>query len=304
MHLLRALGDAAGSCHRVEKPEVDEVEAHGQAFTGDETTHRPYRIVRAASPRHSWSMENWPLLLGAGILAGGMNALAGGGSFVTLATLIASGVPSVNANASSTIALYPAGLASAWVYRHGIGRVCGVPLRPTLIATLVGGFIGAILLLRTPSGVFDRVLPWLLLLATVAIATGPRLGSVLRARLQVGLLTILVIQVLLGIYGGYFGGAVGLMMMAAWGLLEGTDIKALNPPRTLFVTAANTIAVLCFAFAGAVRWPEALLVSAGAICGGYGGAHLGRLLPPQLVRATTIALAVGMTATFFVRAYR
>ena len=248
-------------------------------------------------------MDHWPLLLGAGTLAGGMNALAGGGSFVTLATLIASGVPSVNANASSTIALYPAGLASAWVYRHGIGRVCGVPLQPTLIATLVGGLIGAILLLRTPSGVFDHVLPWLLLLATVAIAAGPRLGPILRARLRVGLPAVLGIQVLLGIYGGYFGGAVGLMMMAAWGLLEGTDVKALNPPRTLFVTAANTIAVLCFTLAGAVRWPEALLVGVGAIFGGYGGAHLGRRLPPPLVRAGTIALAVGMTATFFVRAY-
>lgn len=248
-------------------------------------------------------MDHWPLLLGAGALAGGMNALAGGGSFVTLAALIASGVPSVNANASSTIALYPAGLASAWVYRDGIGRVCGVPLRPTLIATLLGGLIGAVLLLRTPSSVFDRVLPWLLLLATLAIAAGPRLGPVLRARLRVGLPTILVIQVLLGVYGGYFGGAVGLMMMATWALLDGTDVKALNAPRTLFVTAANTIAVLCFALAGAVWWPETALVGVGAIVGGYGGAHLGRRLPPPLVRAGTMALAVGMTATFFVRAY-
>ena len=247
-------------------------------------------------------MHHW-LLLGAGALAGGMNALAGGGSFVTLAALIASGLPSVNANASSTIALYPAGLASAWVYRHGIGRVCGVPLRPTLIATLAGGLIGAILLLRTPSGVFDRVLPWLLLLATVAIAAGPRLGPILRARLRIGLSGVLVIQVLLGIYGGYFGGAVGLMMMAVWGLLEATDVKALNPPRTLFVTAANTIAVLCFALAGAVRWREALLIGLGAVLGGYGGAQLGRRLPPPLVRAGTIAFTAGTTVTFFIRAY-
>ena len=181
--------------------------------------------------------------------------------------------------------------------RRALSHPCRSGLRPTLIATLVGGPIGAFLLLRTPSGVFDRVLPWLLLLATVAIVADPRLGPILRARLRVGPPAVLVIQVLLGIYGGYFGGAVGLMMMAAWSLLEGTDLKALNPPRTLFVAAAKTIAVLCFALASAVRWPDALLLSVGAILGGYCGAHLERRLPP-LVRAGTIALAVGMTARF------
>ena len=248
-------------------------------------------------------MEGWLILPAAGFLAGSMNALAGGGSFVTLAALVASGVPSVNANASSTLALYPAGVASAWVYRGGIGRVCGVPLRPTLLATLLGGLIGAALLLRTPSGTFDRVIPWLLLLAALAITLGPRLGPMLRKRVRANLPTVIAVQVLLGVYGGYFGGAVGIMMMAAWGLLDEADVKALNPPRTLFVTAANTIAVVCFVIAGAVRWPQALLLGAGAICGSYGGAHLGRRLPSVLVRGLTIALAVVTTLVFFVRAY-
>lgn len=248
-------------------------------------------------------MSHALVLLCAGTVAGGMNALAGGGSFVTLPALIAAGVPSVNANASSAVALYPAGVASAWVYRDGLGQVCGLPLKPTLLATLAGGLAGALLLLATPGATFDRVLPWLLLAATVMLAAGPRLGAAMRSRLRIGVPGLLLIQVLLGLYGGYFGGAVGLMMMAAWSLFDTAEVKALNPPRTLLVSAANTIAVLCFALAGAVHWPEALLVGGGALCGGYGGAHLGRRLPSRLVRGATILVATSMTAIFFLRAY-
>ncbi|MBB1092591.1 sulfite exporter TauE/SafE family protein [Rhodopseudomonas palustris] len=243
------------------------------------------------------------LLIGAGALAGAMNAMAGGGSFVTLPALIGVGVPSVLANASSTIALYPGGLASAWVYRDGFSRVAGVPLGTMLLTTLFGGLIGALLLLWTPTSLFDRVLPWLLLLATLALAFGRRLGPALRARFRTGIVTLLVIQFLLGVYGGYFGGAVGLMMMAAWNLLDGADVKALNPPRTLLVSAANTVAVICFIVAGAVRWPEALLVGAGAILGGYFGAILGKALPSSVVKSATVLLAAAMTIHFFLRAY-
>ena len=232
-----------------------------------------------------------------------MNALAGGGSFVTLPTLIAAGVPSVVANASSTVALYPGGAASAWVYRDGLTRVCGVPLRPTLWATLAGGLLGALLLLWTPTSVFDRVLPWLLLVASLMLAFGPRIGPALRARFRAGLVTVLLIQFVLGIYGGYFGGAVGLMMMAAWALLDGADVKALNAPRTLLVSAANGVAVLCFIVAGVVRWPEALTMGVGALLGGYFGAHAGRRLPPAVVRLATVLVAVATTLVFFVRAY-
>ncbi|KQW73387.1 hypothetical protein ASE17_10735 [Phenylobacterium sp. Root77] len=244
------------------------------------------------------------LLLGAGLLAGAMNALAGGGSFVTLPALIAAGVPSVAANASSTVALYPGGLASAWVYRQGLTEVCGVPIRPMLIVTLVGGLAGSLLLLWTPSSTFDVVLPWLLLTATLALAFGPTIAPWLQKHARLGAGPILALQFGLGVYGGYFGGAVGLMMMAAWSLLAGVDLKQLNPPRTLMVSAANSIAVLCFVIAGAVRWPETLIVGAGAIVGGYLGAHLGKRLDPRMVRAATIALSVVMTAVFFVRAAR
>lgn len=243
------------------------------------------------------------MLLGAGALGGAMNAMTGGGSFVTLPALIAAGVPSVAANASSTIALYPGGLASAWVYRGGLDRIAGVPLRPTLVATLAGGLVGALLLLWTPGVLFDRVLPWLLLAATLALAFGRQLGPALRARFRAGTGTLLTIQFLLGLYGGYFGGAVGLMMMAAWNLLDGADVKTLNPARTLLVSAANSIAVLCFAISGIVHWRAALLVAIGAAVGGYLGAVLGKRLPAGLVRIATVLLALAMTLTFFLRAY-
>ena len=242
-------------------------------------------------------------LAGAGILAGMMNALAGGGSFVALPALIAAGLPSVAANASSTLALYPGGIASAIVYRDGLRRVCGVPLGPTLAATLAGGLAGALLLLWTPSTLFDRMLPWLLLAATLTLAFGPRLGPAVRARFRAGPPVVIAIQFALGLYGGYFGGAVGLMMVAAWSLLDGADIKALNAPRTMLVSAANSVAVLCFIVAGAVQWPDALLMGAGALLGGYGGARLGRILPAAAVRRATLALAASMTAAFFLRAY-
>ena len=248
-------------------------------------------------------MHTTPLLLGAGLLAGAMNALAGGGSFVTLTAMVAAGLPSVTANASSTLALYPAGAASAWVYRGGLVPVGGLPLRPTLVATLLGGFAGALLLLSTPAAAFDRVVPWLLLAATLTLAAGPRLGARLRARRRAGPGAVLALQVLLGVYGGYFGGAVGLMMMAAWSMIDGADVKALNPPRTVMVTAANSVAVLCFAVAGAVEWRATLLVGAGALVGGYAGAHLGRRLPAGAVRAGTVLLASLLTVVFFGRAY-
>jgi uncharacterized membrane protein YfcA len=248
-------------------------------------------------------MTDTLLLLLAGLLAGSMNALAGGGSFVSLPALIAVGVPSVSANATSTVALFPGGLASTWVYRDGLRGVCGVPLVPIAAATLVGGLSGSLLLLWTPGAVFDQILPWLLLLATAMLAFGRRIGPALRARFRAGLATILAMQFLLGIYGGYFGGAVGLMMMAVWSVLDGAEVKTLNAPRTLMVSAANGIAVLCFVIAGAVAWTACLLVGAGAIVGGWCGAHLGRRLPAGAIRVGTLVLAVGTTIAFFARAY-
>lgn len=248
-------------------------------------------------------MNDLLLVCGAGFLAGAMNALAGGGSFVSLPALIAVGVPSVQANASSTVALFPGGAVSAWAYRDGLGPVGSASLWSLLLITLIGGVIGALLLLWTPVRAFDVVLPWLLLLALLALTFGRRIGEWLRRKWRIGPGAVLAIQFVLGVYGGYFGGAVGIMMMAVWGLIESRDLKSLNAPRTLLVSAANVIAVLTFILAGAVRWPETLAMLIGAIGGGYGGACLGRIAPPRVIRAGTLFLTACITLAFFARTY-
>jgi len=239
----------------------------------------------------------------AGLIAGMMNALAGGGSFVTLPALIAAGVPSVNANTSSTVALFPGQLMSAWTYRDGLGPIGSVPLRSLLIATFVGGALGAVLLLRTPIKTFDLVLPWLLAIATVTLALGSRLGELLRRRWRIGAATVLVVQFCLGIYGGYFGGGVGIMMMAVWSLLSERTLKSFNAPRTLLVSAANIVAVLIFIAAQSVRWREAVVMLVAATLGGYCGALIGRRAPAGVVRAGTLLVSVSITLAFFARAY-
>jgi len=232
-----------------------------------------------------------------------MNALAGGGTFVTLPALIAAGVSSVNANTTSTVALFPGQLTSTWAYRDGLGSIGSVPLRLLLIATFFGGALGAVLLLRTPIKTFDVVLPWLLAIATTALAFGSRLGEMLRRRWQIGVPAVLAVQFCLGIYGGYFGGGVGIMMMAVWSLLSDRTLKSFNAPRTLLVCAANTVAVLIFVAAGAVHWREGLVLLAAAILGAYCGSLIGRRAPAGAIRAVTVWLSVGITLAFFARAY-
>jgi uncharacterized membrane protein YfcA len=243
------------------------------------------------------------IIFGAGLLAGGMNALAGGGTFVALPALISVGVPSVMANASSTVGLFPGTAASAWAYRDGLAPIGAVSLRSLLLVTVVGGAIGALLLMSTPSTLFDSLLPWLLLIATLTLTFGRHVGEFLRRRWHIRPAAVLVIQLALGIYGGYFGGAVGIMMMAVWGVLGSRDLKSLNAPRTLLVTAANTMAVLVFVIARAVHWSETLILLGAATIGGYGGALVGRRAAPRVIRAATLLIAFGITLAFFIRAY-
>lgn len=248
-------------------------------------------------------MESALIIVAAGLLAGLMNALAGGGSFVTLPVLLAAGIPSVTANATSTVALWPGGLASAMVYRGDQQPVAGMGVRLMLTITVVGGAVGAVLLLSTPVRLFDQLLPWLALIATLALAFAPRIGPWMQARISARRLPLLAGQFLLGVYGGYYGGAVGLMMLALWSLIDGADIKALAGTRTAMVSAANSIAILCFAVAGAVQWGPAVLLAIGALVGGYAGAAVGKRLPTTLVRTATLILCVLITGAFFSRAY-
>lgn len=241
-------------------------------------------------------------LAAAGLVAGAMNAIVGGGSFVSFPTMVAVGLPPVIANASSTVALFPGTLASTYAYRHAFAHVPELPLRAMLPLTIAGGFTGAILLLATPGHLFDVIIPSLLLFATLTFAFGARAGIALSRFVHVGRRTMLAMQFLISIYGGYFGGAVGLMMMAMWSLLIASgDLKAMAPARVLLVSAANGVAVLWFIAAGAPRWPETLAMLAASVGGGYAGTRLTQVLPPPFVRGLVVLLTAVVTVFFFVR---
>jgi uncharacterized protein len=248
-------------------------------------------------------MERVALLAAAGLLAGAMNAIAGGGSFVTFPAMVAAGLPPVIANASSTVALFPGTLASTFAYRGDFAHIADIRLRVMLPISLAGGAAGSALLLATPARVFDVVIPFLLLLATLTFAFGARAGLALRRIVRVGSPSLPVLQFLIAIYGGYFGGAVGLMMMATWSLLTASaDLKAMAPARVLLVSATNGAAVLWFIAAGAVRWPETLAMLGASVVGGYLGARLTQWLPAEVVRGCVVVLTATVTAVFFVRA--
>src|SRR4051812_44185702 len=248
----------------------------------------------------AWS---W-VLLGAGFVAGAMNAVAGGGTFVPLPALTLAGLAPTIANASSTVALFPATLASSWAYRHHVQPLDDVATESLLALSLIGGLIGALLLLSTPERAFTRIVPWLLLAATIALASGSRLGQALRSvGLRMGRRSLFATQFVLGIYGGYFGGAVGLMILAVWTVFTRVELRAMTPLRVLMVAAANGVAVICFALSGNIRWRETLVVMVGGIAGGYLGAHAGRRLPAAVIRALILTITIVTTASFFLRAY-
>jgi uncharacterized protein len=247
----------------------------------------------------SWSGA----LAGAGFVAGAMNAVAGGGTFVTLPVLTLAGLPPTIANASSTVALFPGTLASAWAYRDDVQALETVPTGVLLMLSLTGGLIGALLLIWTPQRAFTLIVPWLLLAATIALTSGPRLGVALAAvGVRMGRPSLFIAQFLLGVYGGYFGGAVGLMMLAVWTVFTKVELRSMTPLRVLMVAAANGVAVICFAFNGSIAWRETLMAMAGGIAGGYLGAHAGKRLPAPVIRALILTITIVTTVGFFLRA--
>jgi uncharacterized protein len=235
----------------------------------------------------------------AGLVAGAMNAAAGGGSFVSVPTLIYVGIPSVSANMSSTIALYPGSIASAWAYRKNFGPILNISVKALFFTTLIGGFAGALLLLFTPSRSFDKILPWLLLLGSLAFAFGGTIGTRLAKHYRPKTRFILLVQFVLGMYGGYFGGAVGIMMLAMWTVLGLEDIRAMNAIKVVLVAAANTIAVLCFAVAGTVAWQQTAIMLVAAATGGYLGAHLALRVKALQIRIAISVLNFVITGVFF-----
>ena len=232
-----------------------------------------------------------------------MNALAGGGTFATLPALLAIGLPANTANATSNVALLPGAATSAWTFQDELGPVGGIDVRILAAITFVAGLAGSALLVVTPSRTFDVIIPWLLLFAFVVMLFGKRAADALRARVTIGPRTLVIAQTLLGIYGGYFGGGVGLMTTAVYGLLAGIAPRALFAPRTLMLGVANLAAAIVFSVAGLVVWAACVPMLVGAIVGGWLGAHLGKRLAPGLVRAWTLLVTGATTAVFFYRAY-
>jgi uncharacterized protein len=244
------------------------------------------------------------LLMAAALGAGLMNSVAGGGSFLTFPALVFTGVPSIVANATSTVALFPGALASAWAYRHDFKGLDQLPLRPALAVSIAGGIIGAFLLLFTSQKTFDVIIPWLLLGATAVFAAGPKITTMLKRRSRqswMGPKTLIVLQFFVGIYGGYFGGAVGIMMLAVWSLAGLRDIHAMNGGRTLLGGVMNAAAVVCFIIAGKVWWLQTLGMLVAAVVGGYAGARFAKRMNPAWIRGIIILISVAVTAVFFRR---
>jgi uncharacterized membrane protein YfcA len=218
----------------------------------------------------------YAVLVVAAFLAGMVNSVAGGGSFFTFPALVFAGVQPIVANASSTVVLMPAAFASAWAYRHDLKLHEHVSLKAMLVVSMIGGTAGALLLLYTPQATFDLIIPWLLLLSTLAFAFGPQLSPPLQSNLSARPAILLGTQFMIAIYGGYFGGAVGLIMLASWSVLGFTDLRSMMSKRLVLGGAMNAAAVVCFILAGKVAWFQTALMTIAAVAGGYWGARYTR----------------------------
>ncbi|HEY3042658.1 MAG TPA: sulfite exporter TauE/SafE family protein [Vicinamibacterales bacterium] len=234
-------------------------------------------------------------------VAGALNSVAGGGSFLTLPTLLYAGITPVVANATSTMAMLPGSVASAVAYRRELQGRAGW-LVPLGIVSLIGGWLGAVLLVRTSDTRFMRLLPWLMLLAAVTFTFGDRVRRTLSLeQLQGHLWLIAAVQFVISIYGGYFGGGMGIMMLASFALGGMLDIHEMNGLKTFLGVAVNLLALAEFIVKGLVAWVPGLIMVAGAICGGYFGAVLARRVDPKWVRAFVIVIGWTMTIYFFVK---
>ena len=250
------------------------------------------------------------LLFLAAFVGGALNAVAGGGSFIGVPALIFAGVPAVSANATNTLALWPASIASVSAYRREVGAA-----RPWVMslggASLAGGVIGGLLLLRTSDDAFLRLLPWLLLIAAATFTfAGPIQRALSRhpadaAHHPAGAaphhLAVLLLQFLISIYGGYFGGGMGIMMLATLTIAGMTEVHRMNAVKSVLAVIINGVALVQFIAFGAIAWPPGMIMVAGGIAGGYAGAATARRVDERHVRRLVMVIAWGMTLYFFLR---
>lgn len=248
------------------------------------------------------------VLFFAAAIAGTLNAIAGGGSFVSFPILLFLRVPPVAANATNTVALWPGLAASTVAY---LKRLSAPPrlLIPLLVTSVIGGWAGALLLLKTPQHTFLHLIPWLLLAGTLLFAFGNSMRTIagknrgldnLHATSWTAIAVSSFVELLVAIYGGYFGAGIGFITLGMLAALGMRDIHAMGAIRTLLAAAINAAAVVTFIVAGAVLWPIFAVMVAGALTGGWFGAHYAQKANPRKVRAFIIILGLAMSAYFFV----
>jgi uncharacterized protein len=245
------------------------------------------------------------LLFFVGLFAGALNSVAGGGSFFTLPTLLWVGVAPVSANMTSTFAVWPGSIASALAY-HREMRLSRSGLLSLVAVSVVGGFAGATLLVGTSDESFMRLLPWLMLVAAATFTFGGRRVPTVGAAAtdewhsRRWFLFALALQLPIAIYGGYFGGGSGIMMLAALGAAGLTDIHEMNGLKASLATAINGVALVRFLMSGLIAWQAGATMMAGAILGGYGGAMIARRVDRRFIRWLVVTVGWAMTIYFFV----
>nr|WP_319249413.1 sulfite exporter TauE/SafE family protein [uncultured Celeribacter sp.] len=244
------------------------------------------------------------LVLGlAGLLAGALNAIAGGGTFLSFPALVWAGVPPISANATATFAALPGYLGSAWAFRHDISTVPRRLLIRVSGISVAGGLLGALLLLITPATFFSNVVPWLLLLATAAFVFGP---GIIRRRAEAGRplseSTGLLVMVAVSIYGGYFNGGLGIMLLASFGLIGLSDLHQMNGLKNLLSVLLSVVSIVTYTLAGLIDWPSLLIVGLACALGGYIGARLAKSIRnPNLLRGIVVTIGLAMSVAFFLK---
>ena len=250
--------------------------------------------------------EHLALLLVAAFLAGALNAVAGGGSFLTLPALVFVGIPPVTANATGTVALLPGYAASAWGFKEDMAPPPGLTMAQCIGLSVVSGAAGAALLLFTPDELFRKVVPWLLLAATALFAFGPQIRTWASRNTTPGTPTSTTKAALgmlaVAFYGGYFNGGLGILCLALFSLLGQTHLNAMNGMKNLVSTLLTAIAVAVYAVGGIVEWKLALIMMLAATFGGYGGARVARKIPAPILRWGIVLVGLVMAWLFFVNA--
>jgi uncharacterized membrane protein YfcA len=231
-------------------------------------------------------------LLAAGMVAGGINAVVGSGTLVTFPTLLAFGYPTVLANVTNNVGILPGSLTGAYAYRRELAQQRALATR-LAGASATGGLVGALLLLQLPASAFEAVVPELILLACVLVALQPRLSRWVAGRrtgIAHGGPLLLVITFGTGIYGGYFGAAQGVLLMAFMGILLQEDLQQLNAVKNVLAGLVNLVAAIVFVLVSHIAWAAALALAIGSTLGGQLGGTYGRRLPPQALRGFIVVV--------------